>query len=183
MYTLLPEQQIKNLAREYHVRLLILGFFCLSGAIWIGVGSLLPSYIISVMQQQNAQKHLAEIEKTTKTPVNASVAAEVAASNAQILLIKNAQDPVVFSAIIEDLANRRTAGISLSGMEVVHAPGDGNPNKTSVVIRGKAATRDGLVAFQHALGADPEFTKVYLPISNLAKGTNIDFSITLVGIH
>jgi hypothetical protein len=183
MYTLLPDEQIKNLVKEYHIRLFILGLFCLSGAVWIGIGSLLPSYIISVMQQQNAQNHLQAIEKTTQTPVNASVAAEVAASNANILLIKGAEDTVVFSAIIEDLANRRIPGITLNDIEIAHAPVASNPNETSVAIRGTATTRDVLVAFQHALVGDTEFSQVDLPISDLAKSTDVDFSITLMGVH
>lgn len=183
MYTLLPEQQIKNLTREYRIRLLILGLFCLSGAVWIGIGSLLPSYIISVMQEQAAESHLQQVEKVTQTPVSAGIAAEVAASNANILLIKGAEDPVVFSAIIEDIANQRISGISLNSIQIAHAPADGNPNETSVSIQGVAATRDTLVAFQRALDGDPEFSNVVLPISDLAASTDIEFGITMDGVH
>jgi hypothetical protein len=183
MYTLLPEQQIKNLEREYHIRLLILGFFCLSAAVWIGVGSLLPSYITSVMQEGNAVSQFQEIQKTTQTPVNAGVAAEVAASNAQILTIKSAEDPVIFSAIIENIAGQRIPGISLTDIEIAHAPADGNPNQTTIAIRGTAATRDTLVAFQHALEADPELSNVVVPISDFAESADIMFGISFNGIH
>ncbi len=183
MYTLLPEEQIKNLAREYHIRLFILGFFFLSGAVWIGIGSLLPSYIISVMQEQKAQEHLQQIEKTTQTPVNVGIAAEVAASNAAILRIKAAQDPVIFSSIIENIANHRIPGVTLSSIDISHAATAENPSQTRITIHGKATTRDIFVAFQRSLAVDPAFSNVTLPISNLAKGVNIEFVLTMTGNH
>lgn len=183
MYTLLPEQQIKNLQREYYIRLLILFLFCISGAIWIGIGSLLPSYIISVVQEQHAENHLKDIQKTTKTPINMSTAAEVTTANAAIQLVKNGQDTLLFSAVVEDIVNHRIPGIVLSSITVSHAPADGNQNQTSISVRGNAATRDALVAFQRSLVADPALIKVDLPISNLAKGSDIDFTMTMKGIH
>ncbi len=183
MYTLLPEEQVNNLQREYRLRVFILALLCLSGAIWIGIGSLLPSYIISVIQEKNAETQLQQVKKTTKAPMNVSVAQEVADSNAQILLVKNSGDPVAFSGIIEDIANHRINGISLNDIEIAHNPTDADPAQTSIAIRGTAVTRDILVTFQRALLADPEFAKVDLPISDLAKGTNISFGLSVTAIH
>ena len=183
MYTFLPEQNIKIAQREYHVRVLILFLFCLSAAIWIGIASLFPSYIISLMQERGAVNHLQTVRNTTQTPISASVAAQVAAANANINLIKNSVDPVVFSSIVETIVNQRIPGISINDIEIAHTPVASNPAATAIAVRGTATTRDVLVAFQHALSGNPSFSQVNLPISDLARSTNVPFSITFTGLH
>lgn len=183
MYTLLPEKQIKGLQKEYHIRIFILFLLCVSGAIWIGIGSLLPSYILSVGQERSAENQVLEIQKSTKAPVNASATAEVAASNANILLVKNAEDNILFSTIIENIVADRISGVSINDIELAHAPVNGNPNQTNIAVRGIASNRDVLVNFEHKLSGDPEFSSVVLPISDLTKSQNIAFSITMTGIH
>ncbi len=183
MYTLLPEQKVADLQKEYRIRVIILALFFLSGAVWIGISSLLPSYIIAVIQEQNAENSLSRIKQTTQTPVNASVAATVSTSNAQIKLVKNSEDPVVFSGIIENIANRRTPGILINDIEIAHASADVRVTATNLSIRGVASTRDALVAFQSALAADPEFSKVDLPVSDLARSTDLTFSLNVTTLH
>jgi hypothetical protein len=49
-----------------------------------------------------------------------------------------------------------------------------------VNITGVATSRDVLLGFQKALAKDPHFSKVDLPISDLAKTKDIRFNITAV---
>jgi hypothetical protein len=49
----------------------------------------------------------------------------------------------------------------------------------TVVLQGKALTREGLIAFKKNLEQDKRFSGVELPISDLAKSKDIPFALRL----
>jgi hypothetical protein len=183
MYTLLPEKQIKGLEKEYHIRLIILGIFFLSGAVWIGIISLFPSYIFSVVQEKNAENQVLSLQKNSKLPAIADTTKEISDANSAIARVRDGQDAITFSVIVEDIASRRTQGISITNIEIAHARTDSVPNQTNIAITGHANTRDQLVAFRQSLEADTALTNINLPISDLAYSKDINFSMSLTGVH
>ena len=54
-------------------------------------------------------------------------------------------------------------------------------SKSVLTLSGTADSRPGLLLFSNNLQTHPEFKKVDLPISNLAKNSNIDFNINITG--
>ena len=182
MYTLLPEQQIKGLEKEYHIRVAILLTFFLAGAVWLGIASLFPSYIISVVQEKNAESQVTSIQKTATLPAIADTAQAITDANAMISRVNNGEDNVLFSSIIENIDNHRTVGITLTDFELAHDPSGSSLTQTTVSISGHADTRDELVAFKYALDNDTEFSTVDLPISDLSASEDIKFTISLTGL-
>jgi len=181
MYILLSKNEIKHLKHEYRIRTAILMLFFISGAVWVGIVTLFPSYIFSAAQEQKASDEAGKIDTNRQAHGSGQLAAEIRDANTRINLLANVQDKIFLSSIIEDIVNERPVGLTINTMGIAHV---GNATtKTSITLSGNAATRDILVAFKRSLEADPRFEKVFLPVSSLAQDTNINFTMSVNGIQ
>jgi hypothetical protein len=179
MYTLIPEQSTKYLKNEYRIRVLILLFLFMSLGVWVGVISLFPSYVVSVTEEKKALAEAGVVEQSAQSASTTSAMAQITEANSAIKTLENSQDSLMLSSIVEDITNRRTAGVVINDFEVGRTGGTG----TNIVIEGKAATRDALVAFKNNLASDTRFSKVDLPVSDLAAATGVNFDISVTGIQ
>ena len=173
MYILLSKNEIKHLKHEYRIRTAILMLFFISGAVWVGIVTLFPSYIFSAAQEQKASDEAGKIDTNRQAHGSGQLAAEIRDANTRINLLANVQDKIFLSSIIEDIVNERPVGAHVGNATT----------KTSITLSGNAATRDILVAFKRSLEADPRFEKVFLPVSSLAQDTNINFTMSVNGIQ
>jgi hypothetical protein len=57
----------------------------------------------------------------------------------------------------------------------------GEGENSTLSIGGVATTRDALLSFKKKLEADEKFEEIVLPVSSLAKDTDIDFSLQIKG--
>ena len=92
-------------------------------------------------------------------------------TNEKIRLLDTASKVPQVSILFGNILIKTATGISLISMDW-----DGAEN---IAIRGRASTREELIAFVRLLEVDPIFTKVTSPISNLISNGDIDFSISL----
>lgn len=76
----------------------------------------------------------------------------------------------VYNSIIA----QKNSGISLREFNYLNGA-----NETSIMLRGVSSTRESLVSFVKNLEDSKKFGKVDLPVSNLAKQKNIDFSLEI----
>jgi hypothetical protein len=83
----------------------------------------------------------------------------------------------VISLIIKD----RTVENTVATIHFALSPTD--KNSYTLIVSGLAKTRQSLVAFSEALRKEPLIQKVDLPVSNLTKESNIQFTLTITGHH
>lgn len=190
MRTLLPKKEIRHLKHEYRLRCAILLLFFLSAAVWVGIVSLFPAYILSVIEGQNAFNEATKISTNLEDQGGNQIAAEEKDANAVIGAIASTQDSLFFSSLIEDIDARRVPGMIITSFNVSHEIGGAGSlednvaaNQSVISISGTAATRDVLVAFQQNLESDPRLTDVELPVSALAEETDINFTMNMQGIQ
>jgi hypothetical protein len=179
MHTLIPEQLARFLKNEYRIRVVILLLLFMSLGIWFGIVSLFPSYIISVTQERGALNQADAIEKSAESTTTTAALAAITTSNGLIKTLEASQDTLMLSSIVEDIAVRRIPGITINDFEI----GRADATSTNIVIQGTATTRDILVNFENNLKADSRFSKVDLPVSDLAKNSDITFSMSITGIR
>lgn len=173
-HTLLPIQERKSLRHEYRLRVAIVLCFMLSFAGLIGIGSLFPSFIsmsakerseldaVTALKKQKDDSGIGDIEGTLK----ADAALLAAATPLTVGTLP--------SAVIESVVSAR-GPVDLTSLSV--ASGDGS--SFDVSIRGVAPDRPSLLAFQNRLEQLAPGNKAVLPISELAKNSDIPFSIEL----
>lgn len=174
MINLIPPEARSRIITEYWVRV---------GAVWLlllGVAAtaiatfLLPAYVLVGSQAgiyevaaKEASTRVAEQEVTTKVLVEASTQAKLLVDDADKQSMMEFFD-VVQSLVDPNLIEIKSYSLTRKDMTV-----------QVVQVRGHAATRLSLSNFRDALTQHPLIEKVNLPISNLAKDRDIEFSIAL----
>jgi hypothetical protein len=181
-YTLLPEKEIRTLKREYRTRLFITLLFFVCFAVLVGLVSLLPAYLFSSFQEKEALSNLDSIKEERQDNEASEISKELVLVNDLVKKIKSNQNSFIPSDLITRVILEKTPGISLTAFQISGST-ESNKNSTTtttlIVIQGGALSRESLINFKSNLEANPLFTKVELPVSDLTKSKNIPFSIRL----
>lgn len=173
-HTLLPLHDRIALRREYYIRVLIVFCFMISVALLIGVVSLLPTFIKTV----NAEKDAKNFEITTaKEPANQDLkTVQLKVVNSLTLLesLKKDDNTPRLSDLIQGVLSMRE-GLRFNSFS---AAKNGTTTFT-MSLQGVASTRNDLLAFKNNFESMAPENKIDLPVSSLAKSTNIQFSLQL----
>lgn len=175
MFTLLPEQHKKRLFKEYRLRLAIVFLFAVSAFFAIGSGLLFPSYISlkseKTMYQLESQSLKKQIEAKDKVGLTTTM------SQIQSNLALAKPDETEAFRALNAVLSEMTGGISITSIGYTRGSGA----QSSLNIQGVAKDRSNLLAFTNNLKKELLFTSVDLPVSNLAKQTDVKFNLTLFG--
>lgn len=179
MFTIITEQYAKILRRDYRIRLATVLLYGISFALIIGACALIPSYMLSKEKLVTASQDLQSLKTRREESGAAKQEKEIFTSRDLINKVNSHISPITLYSVVESIVSSRSSGISLTQMSVdtgsVAANKDGGLGTISV--SGVASDRDSLLAFKHNLEKNGRFIKVELPLSDLAKSRNIDFSI------
>jgi len=98
--------------------------------------------------------------------------------NKKLSLIEKAEKNKYFVSqkIINEIILKKTSDIKIEQIFYENSISGGK----KISIRGVSPSRERLLLFRRALEDDATFKKVDLPISNFVKGSNIEFSLTLI---
>ncbi len=174
MLTLLPQEEKTRHIHEYYVRLTIVILFFVATLLVSALVGLLPSYVneradLNALKEAQQQ---AELESTNKAYeeseiVKAYNAVLVDYLNARIVQVSTPASP---SSVLYKILENSNSSISISELEMTHQ---------TVIVRGVASTREGLIAFHNTLRSHLDFKNATLPISDLAKSSNANFTIQI----
>lgn len=174
MANLIPTEAKRQITLEYWIRVASV-WLCLLGAAALTIVVLnVPSYLLIQNQLQafGSKYANASMQQTSFEKVETDI---TRANNAAVLLASTnkfqAMVPVVEK--IEALTNE---GIELSDFTVARK----ERAIESVEVRGVARDRESLVLFSNTIEADEDFVSADLPLSNLAKDSDIPFLLSVV---
>ncbi len=177
-YTLLPEEEMKSLKREYHTRLFIFTLFFISLAIILGILSLIPAFVIAYTDEKSALNRIEEIRKNRDTKEIESIKKELQKTTEYIKKIDSAENNIKYSEIIPQIINDKNANIQITSLSFIRS--DKNATSTNpLVLQGIAKSRDSLLKFKSELEKNSLISSVELPVSDLARSKDIDFSIKI----
>ncbi len=175
MANLLPLKERKHFEREYLLRLviLVLLFFLLSTI--FGVILLLPSYFVSSLKEETITRQSELLDKAIESRgQNTSVASFTATKN-KIQQLTEVQKQVPQTELIHTVVKNLSPQVTVDAFYYT------NGSASQLRITGRSDSRVGLIEFADRLRAESLFNSVDLPVSSLARDSNIVFSITLVG--
>ncbi len=182
-YTLLPEHEMKSLRHEYRTRLFIVALFFISCGIALGIATLIPAYILSSAKEGRAQAEATELFKKNKVSGTAQAEKDLVRSQTIVKKIIVEEGRPMYSDILQGILAYRSTYISITSLDLSRptevAGATGTTTPAEIIIQGKSATRESLVAFKKSLEGDKKFLKVELPLSDLAKSKNITFTMKL----
>lgn len=175
MFTLLAEQQKKNLYKQYRLRLLIVSMLLLCVVLLISIGLLLPSHIILTIEKRALLEEKRGQDTMIKTEGSKDLQNTLAG-------IKDMLDMVApdRSAVFESLKvmmSNRPPGVTFSSIS--YERGVNGPS--SMTVGGNAITRTALLEFSKSLEKQKIWSDISLPIANLAKESKLTFSLTALG--
>lgn len=174
MFTLLSEQHKKFLLKQYRLRLLGVIMLFGSALCIAGAAMLLPSYVTLYLEharlEEETENALVQINK--KNSQGLSTTLEDIKSMVALVGLEETQ---IYKAI-RLISIKRPFGVSITSLDYTHK-GDGS----AISFQGIASSRSALLAFQKELQNEKIFEIVDLPISNLAKDTDVKYSIVISG--
>jgi hypothetical protein len=174
MINLIPPSAKEAVTKEYWVRVISVYLFILSAVCLIVILFTLRLYILVSLQVDNhadsatkAINQVAEYDLSAGALVRANVMAQ------KIIELRGVD---YFSEVILLLESLQGTEISISGYEFSR---DKTGNLAPMQIRGTANTRQALANFRDAILSHKSVAEAVLPISNLTKDRDIQFSITV----
>lgn len=174
MINLIPPIVRKSIITEYWVRVLSVWFFVVAVVATATVFLSLPVYVllssqVDVYEQSaiEAQQRVNEYDLSAGALVRANVMAQ------KIFELREVEK---FSSIITTIEALQGNDIVIEGFDFARQDNELAP----VMVTGEAATRQALADFREALLSQESVSDVVLPISNLAKDREIQFSLSVI---
>jgi len=177
MINLIPNQEKKKMVKDFYYRFAILSVVMLCVSAFVALLALLPAYFLSDSKSDVASQKL-EAQKNQPVLSNEEISTAVRDINDKLYLIEAAQKNrfLVSEKVIHAVFLRKIPGVKITQIAYENNTQSGR----KVSIRGTAPSREILRSFRQALEEDASFKAVDLPISNFVKGSNIQFSLTLI---
>jgi len=177
MLKLLPKNQLAKVKREYHLRIATTALFFAFLAIILATAFLMPSYILSVYRVVEIKTDLVTVRNKIIEDNKSNLGPQVKNAKSQLDALDTFTSDVYWYGLLSRLIGSRSAGISINRIAFTRA-GEG---EGSISFGGVAKTRGALTTLVKNLERQTVFSKINLPVSNLAKSKDIDFSLnTLV---
>lgn len=173
MLNFLPQRNKKQVAEEYFLRDMIFFLVVVFLSLFLLVILFIPSAIYSKYKNNTIKNQLEMMENTKGS--NTDTVALVKKLN-EMAGVLSKDNSATASDLIEKILSLKKGNISISSFSI----NDSATDSKTIVINGISKTRDDLTAFNKALISDGTFYSVDLPISDLIKNSDEDFSITLI---
>jgi hypothetical protein len=170
MTNILPQEYKKQIRREYRLRLLSTVFMLM---FWMVVGAttlLIPSYLMSGSVESTFKGQLEGFPDLSAD--EDELRGDLANTRDEIVSIKHISEQSTIESTVRMLVSLTPSSVALTRI----ALNEGGVGKGSV--SGIATARGDLQFFVDRLRDEDDFENVELPVSDLAQGSNIPFSIT-----
>jgi hypothetical protein len=173
MINLIPPSAKKKIITEYWARTVSVWFYIWASALLLGAFVMVPVYVLVDLQVSNSSESAASAEAVLASYDDLSKQLNSANIDAKSLLESRRYGLLSdYTKLFFELEN---SDVSLSQVSISRAKDGIGP----VQISGSATTRQALASFREALLDLSKVESVDLPISNLAKDKDIQFTLTV----
>lgn len=173
MFTLLPERDMQTVMREYRLRLITVAVIFLLIATVLAGTLLSPSFVLTGSREKIVAEKLDTVLATQKKLLVGDPDT-LARDTKELIQLLSARTRVpTVSSLVDRALYHRTAGIRITAINTTVS------DSSTVILSGIASTRQSLSSFVKKLEADGEFSAVSVPVSNFAKSTNLEFSLSI----
>ncbi len=163
---------------DFRYRIATLFFIMLDLCLVIAFISFLPAYFFSTVKEKTSLSRL-EAQKLEKLPLFDQQSLDaIKGVNKKLNLIDDLEKKkfVVSEKVVQAILERKRADIKITAIQYMNLGTEGK----KINISGTAPSREVLLLFRQSLEEDSRFKNVDLPISNFIKGSNIEFSLSLM---
>ncbi len=173
---LLSEKYVKAARQEKWVRLWFAFFALLGSAFVVGIIFMVPSYFLLVFSKDEVSRRLASEQAVIDTLELKKTEDGITYINGMIKSFQaNETERHSFSKLIIAIGNAATEGMALSSIELKSA----DKGLFAMVVRGKADSRENLLAYIGALKKISDFSSINSPVTNLLSSSKINFYLDI----
>ena len=169
LHNLLPKTQKKQLRNDYLIRLAGVTLFLLAGAVTTGAIALVPSYISltsAISEFNEGQLALEGVQEEKPLTILSQTARA-------LTVLRDNVEAEPMTDLLTPIVDARPEGIQITSITF-------NRDTFSFSLKGIADTRDTLVAYRRAVEALERAIEVSSPIENLARNTNLEFTLSVL---
>lgn len=174
MINLLPDTGRDSIRREYRSRLVATVLWGVALTSALTAVALLPSYFLSQAKREAVAVELA-VAEGARGSVGEGVAAELTAARDAAAALEDIASQTPPSDLVFAALARKPRGVSVTLLQY-----ERTASRETLRIQGEAADRESLIAFRRELSLLQGAGTVDLPVSNLAKSTDIPYVLTVV---
>jgi hypothetical protein len=172
MTNILPQEYKRSIKKEYRLRLLttsmvLLGFLVLGSAVL-----LIPSYLMSNAVEKTLEGEIVSAESSGASSERTTITEPLYRTKRELEYLALEGRSRSFEETVRTIVSIAPAGVSIT--RIALEEGD-----AAVRLSGIAATRGDLLLFNDRIEEEEVFSDVELPVSSLAKGVDISFSMEL----
>lgn len=173
MSNLIPQFAKKKITTEYWLRVLTAWFFLWGVALLIAAVLLFPVYIFTSVQTEVNAVSASAAEASVESFESVAADLKKASLQSRYVIMDNRRTKA--HEYVELFAAQEGSGVAIERISLTQGATGPQP----ALISGVAETRESLAAFRDRLLAVPAIAQADLPISNLARERDIEFSITV----
>ena len=173
-HTFIPNAEQAHINREYRARVTAALCIALATAVLVGAIALFPAFLRVSLAERSALQTIAANDTATSSDAQA-IQTELSADGALVVLLAADHGAPRLSDAIRQISSVRSH-IALTSLSVSRNSG----GSITAVLQGVAPTRDDLLTFKGRLEDLAPGASVDLPIDELAKTADIEFSMQLV---
>lgn len=178
MINLIPNQEKKKKVKDFYFRFAAVFVTALGFCAAVGAAALLPTYFLANAELTLAEEKLLAQQNEPPTQTDQNLAARVQDLDRKLGLVESAEKNayLISQKVISEIVARKMPDIKITKFIYEN---DGALGR-KITILGQAPSRERLYLFRLALEGDIFFKEVELPISNFVKGSDIEFSLSLI---
>lgn len=173
-HTLLPLNERIALRREYYVRVGVVACFILSTVFVVGIVSLFPTFIKTISMEGSMKSNSLNLGKESVDPELKLIQQKVTKSLALLDLLGKEDKNPKMTELIKGIIDIK-GDIKFNNFSAMKT----STTTFTMSIQGVSPTRNSLLAFKDRYESLYPGNKIDLPVSELAKSSNISFSLQL----
>jgi len=169
-HNLLSKLEKRKLSQEYYLRLLSVCTLLFSFAVVVGLVAIFPAYI-DVADKLSSLREEENIRQKEENDTDA-LQNEIGNSVQMISFLEQDFRKEKYINLLDEALRKRPEGILITGFSY-------NRTGRLLTLQGIAEKRELVVSYAHSLEASNAFENVPVPIANLAKNTDLEFTLSL----
>lgn len=176
MFNLLPENIKVSLKKEYSIRRFIIVMFFIAIVQITFLVFIFPTWMVSAYKEEVISEEYDKFNKISSDSNIDPIADRIQSINKKLGILNNVLQYPTLVPYVDTVLSNKSSSIFIEQFSFSLK----NSKEGNLAVAGVAKTRESLVSFVDLLKEADTFKEVNLPISNLAKDKDIDFTIELV---
>ncbi len=175
MINLLPPEDKIAIKKEYQRRLIVITGILMFSVIGSAIILLIPSYFLLSSREKNFKTQVSALKEIMANDETEKIESSISILNEKLKLLTNDENSQrKTSLLLKQISHIKPATVKLTAFSY-----DKGEEEEIFSIEGIAATRESFLSFLNNAEKMEGIKKITSPPSNLLKGENISFKLTI----